>query len=113
MIRICAIKMVVFFVLCTALALPVQWLWNNILIRAVDWANTITYLHAVGLILLFRILFLNHNHLKPSTDYWQYKKWNKFKSKICDQKEFDTHFQDLKKQYCKKNITDQLPNQRN
>lgn len=43
------------------LAWPLQWLWNNCLVGAVDGVNTITFWQALGLGLLFNILFRSIN----------------------------------------------------
>jgi hypothetical protein len=47
------------FVACVLLAWPVQWLWNNSLIGAVDGINPITFWQALGINFLFGILFKN------------------------------------------------------
>jgi hypothetical protein len=43
------------------LAWPVQWLWNNSLIGAVDGVHPITFWQALGINVLFSILFKNSN----------------------------------------------------
>ena len=49
------------FVACILLAWPVQWLWNNSLIGAVDGVNPISFWQALGINFLFGILFKNSN----------------------------------------------------
>jgi len=49
------------FVACILLAWPVQWLWNNSLIGAVDGVHPITLWQALGINFLFGILFKNSN----------------------------------------------------
>jgi hypothetical protein len=49
------------FVACVLLAWPVQWLWNNSLIGAVDGIHPITFWQALGIGFLFSILFKNSN----------------------------------------------------
>lgn len=46
---------------CLIIAWPVQWLWNNCLLNAVDGINTITFWQALGISLLFSILFKSSN----------------------------------------------------
>jgi hypothetical protein len=52
------------FVACVLLAWPVQWLWNNSLIGAVDGINPITFWQALGINFLFGILFKNSSSSK-------------------------------------------------
>lgn len=47
------------FVACLILAWPVQWLWNNCLVGAVDGIHSITFWQALGISFLFSILFKN------------------------------------------------------
>ena len=49
------------FVACILLAWPVQWLWNNSLIGAVDGVNPISFWQTLGINFLFGILFKNSN----------------------------------------------------
>lgn len=42
---------------CLLAAWPVQWLWNNCLTNAVDGVNAITFWQALGINILFSILF--------------------------------------------------------
>jgi hypothetical protein len=39
------------------LAWPTQWLWNNVLVGAVDGVNTIGFWQALGINILFNMLF--------------------------------------------------------
>ena len=43
------------------LAFPTMWLWNGVLVDAVDGINQITFFQALGLNLLFSILFKSNN----------------------------------------------------
>lgn len=43
------------------LAWPTQWLWNNALVGAVNGINSIGFWQALGINLLFGILFKNSN----------------------------------------------------
>ncbi len=47
------------FVACVLLAWPVQWLWNNSLVGAVDGVHPITFWQALGIGFLFSSLFKN------------------------------------------------------
>lgn len=47
------------FVACILLAWPVQWLWNNSLVGAVDGVHSINFWQALGINFLFSILFKN------------------------------------------------------
>ena len=47
------------FVACILLAWPVEWLWNNSLVGAVDGIHLITFWQALGISFLFSILFKN------------------------------------------------------
>jgi len=42
------------------LAWPTQWLWNNVLIGAVDGVHPIGFWQALGINILFNILFKNN-----------------------------------------------------
>jgi hypothetical protein len=53
------LALAVVFVICILLAWPVQWLWNNCLVGAVDGVNPITFWQALGLGFLSSILFKN------------------------------------------------------
>lgn len=48
-----AVALVVIFVL----AFPVQWLWNNCLVPAVNGINVIGFWQALGLMILANVLF--------------------------------------------------------
>jgi hypothetical protein len=39
------------------LAWPTQWLWNNVLVGAVDGVHTIGFWQALGINILFNVLF--------------------------------------------------------
>jgi len=52
------------FVACVLLAWPVQWLWNNSLIGAVDGINPITFWQALGINILCNLLFKGHSASK-------------------------------------------------
>lgn len=43
------------------LAWPTQWLWNNVLIGAVDGVHPIGFWQALGINILFNMLFKNHS----------------------------------------------------
>jgi hypothetical protein len=43
------------------LAWPTQWLWNNALIGAVDGVHPIGFWQALGINILFNLLFKNHS----------------------------------------------------
>lgn len=59
------LALVIVFISCILLAWPVQWLWNNCLVNAVDGIHTITFWQALGLGLLCSILFKNStNNIK-------------------------------------------------
>ena len=40
---------------------PTQWLWNNVLVGAVDGVNPIGFWQALGINILFNMLFKNNN----------------------------------------------------
>jgi hypothetical protein len=42
------------------LAWPTQWLWNNVLVGAVDGVHPIGFWQALGINILFNILFKNN-----------------------------------------------------
>ena len=42
------------------LAWPTQWLWNNVLIGAVDGVHPIGFWQALGITILFNMLFKNN-----------------------------------------------------
>lgn len=67
-IKIFAIILVVFFY-CLVLATPVQFLWNFALVPAVNGLNTIGFFQALGINLLFMILFKNPSEIQtPSKE---------------------------------------------
>ena len=43
------------------LAWPTQWLWNNVLIGAVDGVHPIGFWQALGINILFNMLFKNYS----------------------------------------------------
>ena len=43
------------------LAWPTQWLWNNVLVRAVDGVHPIGFWQALGINILFNMLFKNYS----------------------------------------------------
>jgi hypothetical protein len=43
------------------LAWPTQWLWNNALMGAVDGVHPIGFWQALGINILFNLLFKNHS----------------------------------------------------
>lgn len=43
------------------LAWPTQWLWNSILVEAIDGVNKISFWQAYGILLLSSILFKSHS----------------------------------------------------
>ncbi len=43
------------------LAWPTQWLWNNVLVGAVDGVHAIGFWQALGINILFNMLFKNYS----------------------------------------------------
>lgn len=47
---------------------PIMWIWNHILVGAVDGINVISFWEAFGLFILARLLFSNSSSVKLNKD---------------------------------------------